>query len=50
MNKKTIATYLEYTSERSVYKFIKDLEKLGLLEITKNNKITLIYESNRAIN
>ena len=44
-----IAEYLGYKSEKSVYKFLKELEDLGF--VTKNNNgITVYYKSRKVIN
>ena len=44
-----MAEYLGYKSEKSVYKFLKELEDLGF--VTKNNNgITVYYKSRKVIN
>ena len=44
-----MAEYLGYKSEKSVYKFLKELEYLGF--VTKNNNgITVYYKSRKVIN
>ena len=43
-----ISEYLSFKNERSVYKFLKELEKIGFL--TKNKKgITLYYKSRKVV-
>lgn len=49
MNLKTIAKYLGYENERSVYRFIKMLEDLGLLKVNKQQGVTLFFNSYKVI-
>jgi len=44
-----IAEYLAFKNERSVYNFLKELEKLGFLTKDKNG-ITLYYKSRKVVN
>ena len=44
-----IAEYLSFKNERSVYKFLKELEKIGFLTKNKNG-ITLYYKSRKVVN
>ena len=44
-----IAEYLAFKNERSVYNFLKELEKLGFLTKNKNG-ITLYYKSRKVVN
>ena len=44
-----IAEYLSFKNERSVYKFLKELEKIGFLTKNKNG-ITLYYKSRKIVN
>lgn len=43
-----IAEYLAFKNERSVYKFLKELEKIGFLTKNKNG-ITLYYKSRKVV-
>ena len=43
-----IAEYLAFKNERSVYNFLKELEKLGFLTKNKNG-ITLYYKSRKVV-
>ena len=43
-----IAEYLSFKNERSVYKFLKELEKIGFLTKNKNG-ITLYYKSRKVV-
>lgn len=43
-----IAEYLDFKNERSVYNFLKELEKLGFLTKNKNG-ITLYYKSRKVV-
>ena len=43
-----IAEYLSFKNERSVYNFLKELEKLGFLTKNKNG-ITLYYKSRKVV-
>ena len=44
-----IAEYLSFKNERSIYKFLKELEKIGFLTKNKNG-ITLYYKSRKIVN
>ena len=44
-----ISEYLSFKNERSVYKFLKELEKIGFLTKNKNG-ITLYYKSRKIVN
>lgn len=44
-----ISEYLSFKNERSVYKFLKELEKIGFLTKNKNG-ITLYYKSRKVVN
>lgn len=43
-----ISEYLSFKNERSVYKFLKELEKIGFLSKNKNG-ITLYYKSRKVV-
>lgn len=43
-----ISKYLSFKNERSVYKFLKELEKIGFLTKNKNG-ITLYYKSRKVV-
>ncbi|MEG0794709.1 MAG: hypothetical protein RSG95_02820, partial [Bacilli bacterium] len=49
MNLKTIAKYLGYEKEKSVYGFIKSLEELGLLKVNKEQGVTLFFDSYKVV-